>query len=58
MNKIFFTMPKNKWDFWKIISLVLLVLLSIFLLYPLVTIGYKSLLNTEGYGRTIYFKQL
>ncbi|WP_428771080.1 iron ABC transporter permease [Treponema sp. HNW] len=48
MDKISFAMPKNKWDFWKIISLVLLVLLSVFLLYPLITIGYKSLLNTEG----------
>ena len=35
-------------DFWKIVSLVLMVILAVFLLYPLITIGYKSLLNTEG----------
>ncbi len=35
-------------DFWKIVSLVLMVILAVFLLYPLITIGYKSLLNTEA----------
>jgi len=47
MNKDI-TVKKFHWDIWKIISLFFLVLLCVFLLYPLITIAYKSLLNTEG----------
>ena len=47
MNKDM-TVKKFHWDIWKIISLFFLALLCVFLLYPLITIAYKSLLNTEG----------
>ena len=39
----------GKWhlDYWKLISLILMIILAVFLLYPLVTICYKSVLNGD-----------
>lgn len=40
----------GKWhlDYWKLLSLILMIILAIFLLYPLITICYKSVFNGDG----------
>jgi len=39
---------KTHIDYWKVLSLVIMVILIVFLVYPLMMIGYESILNDSG----------